>query len=511
MESGGYAGEPGYATTLERGSRRLSGGPSAVGYLVVVALVAVAVLLYFLDAHTASGGPLDKRGTGFVLGEISGIIAAVLLPIAVILASRTAVLEYLFGDLTAVYVAHGVVGLAMFGFVSFHPIMYLLGGLLIPSSFLAAAHVLVPFHVVALDWVSYIAIGAALVVTMYMRLSFGNWRLVHLLLGIAMVVTGYSILIDNSTFDTADIPSLRWYLAVIYVLGTASFLWVAVVRRIVEPKREYRIVDVAYHEAANAVELRAEPVGAPVRFEPGQFTYVDLLDSRAQIHRDFEAHPFSIASAPDDSTISLVIETSGAHTSRLREIAAADDARALLHSTYGRLVARIPERHKQIWIAGGIGITPFMSMAEDMRAHPDRYADYEVTLIVGVDRAEQAFEFGRLEDCAAACPGLDVHIWDRSVRGLPSGEEVAKLLRGDVRDYAVMLSGPEPMIADLTRQFQELGVHRGQIRAERLIGPPKAWRKASPSLRRARAATTVFFASFLLLVVVSVVSRALFA
>ncbi len=511
MESSGYADRPGYGASLERGSRRLSGGPSGLGYLIVFALVAVALLLYFLHAHNAVGGPIDKRGTGFVLGEITGITAAVLLPLAVILASRTKVLEYLFGDLTAVYVAHGVVGLSMFAFVSFHPIMYLLGGLLIPSSFLVSAHVLVPFHVVVLDWISYIAIAAALIVTMYMRLSFSNWRLVHLLLGIATIVTGYSILIDNTAFDTADIPSLRIYLAVIYVLGAASFLWVAVVRRIAEPKREYRITSSTYHEAANAVELRAEPVGAPVSFEPGQFTYVDLLDDKAQVHRQFEAHPFSIASAPGEREISLVIETSGTHTTRLREIAAADDARALLHSTYGRLVARIPAKKKQIWIAGGIGVTPFMSMAEDMKANPDHYADYEVTLIVGVDKVEQAFEFGRLEDCAERCPSLQVHIWDRSVRGLPTAEQLATLLTGDVRDYAVMLSGPEPMIADLTQQFLGLGVHRGQIRAERLIGPPKTWRKASPSLRRARAATTVFFASFLLLVIVSTVSRALFA
>ena len=503
-----------HAARLSHRGPRLPFGRPALGYIVVALLVGVALTLYFVDAHTNTAplrGPLEGRGTGFVIGEASGIAAAVLLPVVVILASRVKPLEYLFGDLTAVYVAHGVIGLTMFALVSFHPIMYLLGGLLIPTSFLTSAHVLVPFHVVALDWVSYIAIATALVATMYMRLSFGMWRLVHLLLGVALVLTGYSVLIENSEFDTAAIPGLRYFLFALFGLATIAFLWVAVVRRVAEPKREYRIVDATYHEAANAMELRAEPVGKPVRFEPGQFAYVDLLDSRAQLRREFEAHPFSIASAPGPGPLSLVIETTGTHTTRMKEIAAGDDARALLHGCYGRLVARVPASRRQLWVGGGIGITPFMAMAEDMGANPDRYRDYEVTLVVGVDHADQAFELDRLREHARRFPGLEVHLWDRSERGLPTAATLAELVDGDLREIAVMLSGPEAMIFDLTEQFHAAGVPRRQILVERQIGPPQSWRTASAALRRMRAAATVFFGSFLVLVVVSVVSRAIFA
>lgn len=511
MESGSHPERgAGVDARMERASRRASGGSGLYGYLLVGALVAIALAIYFTAGHTASGGPLSSRGTGFVIGEATGIAAAVLLPVAVILASRVKPLEYLFGDLTSAYVAHGVIGLAMFAVVSFHPLMYLLGGLLIPDDFLTSAEVLIPFHVVALDWASYIAIATALVFTMYFRLSFSNWRLVHLLLGFAMVLTGYSILIDNRAFDTADIPALRWFLAAIYILGTISFLWVAIVRRVAEPKREYRITGARVHEAADAIELTAEPVGAACEFEPGQFVYVDLLDSKAQVHREFEAHPFSIASGPDRGTLSLVIETRGEDTRRMQRIAASDEARALLHSTYGRLVARLPSEKKQLWVAGGIGVTPFMAMADDMRMNPDRYEEYEVTLVVGVDHAEQAFEFERLAECAEACPGLEVVLWDRDVRGLPTAEGLADEVEGEITERAILLCGPDPMITALTEQFRELGVPRGQIHAERQIGPPDNWRQASPSLRRARNATTVVFVTFVAAVVVSTLGNVLF-
>ncbi len=493
--------------------RRFAGGPGAIGYVVVAAAVGVALLLYFLDAHTnaANGGALAGRGTGFVIGEATGIAAAVLLAVTVILASRLSVLELLFGDLTQVYVAHGVVGLTMFALVSFHPMMYLLGGLLLGSDFLGAAHVLVPFHVVVLDWISYIVIAIALIPTMYMRLPFDSWRWIHLLLGLAMILTGYSILIDNAAFDTSQIPALRDYLYVVFGLGTAAFLWVAVVRRLIEPKREYRIVGVEEHPEAGAVEVLAEPVGRAVQFEAGQFIYVDLLDSAAQINREFEAHPFSVASPPGQSPLSLVIEASGRHTARIKQVGAGDEARALLHGPYGRLAIDRPARKKQLWLAGGIGITPFLAMAGELAAHPERYEGYEIALIVGVDHAYQVFEMERLERCAERFPALDIHLWSREEQGLPTAAGVAELIDGELSERAVMISGPEPMISALTAELQAAGVPRGQIRSERQIGPPGTWRVASPALRGARAAVTGLFGLFVLAVVVSTVSRALFA
>jgi predicted ferric reductase len=388
--------------------------------------------------------------------------------------------------------------------------MYLLGGLLLGSSFLDAGQVIVPFHVVVLDWIAYIVIAIALIPTLYMRLAFDHWRWIHLLLGAAMLLTGYSILIDSSTFDTSQIPVLRDYLYVIFGLGAAAFVWVAVVGRLIGPKREYRIVGAEYHPAANALELVAEPVGRPVRFEAGQFIYADLLDSPAQIEREFEAHPFSIASHPGRESVSLIIETGGRHTQRLKEISASHDARALLHGPFGRLVIHRPARHKQLWLAGGIGITPFLGMAAELAANSERYEGYEVTLILGVDHPDQAFKLGELEACARQFPGLQVCVWNREEKGLPTIEGVADLIDGELRERAVMLSGPEAMISNLTRQLLAAGVPRGQIRSERQIGPPGEWNVASPALRWMRIALTAFFGVFVVGIVVCTVGRAIF-
>jgi predicted ferric reductase len=486
---------------VERAQRRL-GAPGVLGYVVVAVLVAIALAIYFAEAAN-----LDKRGFWFIVGEASGITAAVLLPIAVIMTARLPILEWLFGDLTRVYVGHAIIGMTMLAVVSVHPLLYVTGTL--KAGTRDAAHVIVPFHLVVLDWISYLAIAAALLITLFVRMRFAWWRLTHMLLGLAMLLTGYSILISSETFDTFKIPALRYYLFVLYGLAAAAFIWVAIISRLLDPKREYKITDVIHHEGAGAVELRARPVGKPIDFVAGQFVHVDLVDDRLQIKRDFEGHPYSIITAPGEDEIGLVIEARGKHTRRIQEIAASDEARALVHSPHGRFAIERPEQSKQLWVAGGVGVTPFMSMAAELAAHPERYGDRDITLVLIVDHAEQAYAAERLRACQQRFPGLHVHVWNTETRRRPTGEDLAELVKGSPRELAVMLCGPEGMVDSLEQQLHAFGVPRAQIRWQRPIAPPEKWRAAAPTMRRLRLIATTAFGIFAVLVVVSTVGRAL--
>jgi predicted ferric reductase len=486
--------------SFERVERRL-GGHGLIGYLVVALLVAVALTIYFVGASD-----LAARGTWFVIGEASGIAAATLLALVVILAARVRVLEWLFGDLTRVYVSHAVLGMAIFALISVHPLLYVTGTL--PAGARAAAHVIVPFHLVVLDWISYILIATALVFTLYLRPSFATWRLTHLLLGFAMMLTGYSILIDNRTFDTFEIPALRIYLFVLFGISTAAFIWVAAISRYLDSKREYEIIDVTRHPEAHAVEIRARPVGRRLAYHAGQFAGVDLLDDRLQINRDFESHPFSITTAPEEEEIGLVIEATGEATERIQRIAGADGARALIHAPHGRLSDARPSGGKQLWVGGGIGITPFLSLASEFALHPERYGDHDVTLVAAVDHREQAFYWDRLRDRAERSPALDVRLWTSEDMGTPTAKGLSELVGGDPSDRLVLLCGPDAMIGALEEGFLAAGVPRGDIRWERAIGPPGQWRAAAPAMRVLRIVATAAASLFAVLVLASTVGRA---
>jgi predicted ferric reductase len=469
--------------------------PPFLGYAVIALLVAVALVIYFVGAHDVSG-----RGTMFVIGEVLGIAAAVLLAITAILSARLRPLEWLFGDMTKVYVAHGIVGLTMFGLVTLHPLLYVIGALPATRS---AAGTIVPFRLVVLDWISWITIALALLPTLFVRLPFRLWRYTHWFLGAALVVTAVSLTITSKTFDTFDVPALRIYLFVLFGLGTLAVAYMIAIRRVAEPKHEYRIVRADHYPAAGAIELEMEPTGAPLRFRPGQFTYVDLLDDRIQATREFAAHPYSISSAPSSPTLRVIVGAEGPTTRRIQGIAARDGARALVHGAYGRLSFHREGPAKRLWIGGGIGVTPFLSLAEDLADDP---AGRDVVLVAGVDHRQDAFYADRLaRDAERAGGALQVIVWSREERGLPTVDALMEEIP-DLAERVVAMSGPDAMIAHLTPGLRAAGVP--EIHSEVGIGPPRSWRETSRGLRVMRWVIAGEMSVFVAAVLVSTIGRA---
>jgi predicted ferric reductase len=488
------------ATTLVEDRRgyltaKTEDNPPFLGYALIGLLVAIGLVIYFVGAKDVGG-----RGTWFVVGEVMGISAAVLLACTAILAVRLRPLEWLFGDMTKVYVAHGIVGLTMFSLVTLHPLLYVVGAL--PATD-AAAGIIVPFKLVVLDWISWITIALALLPTLFIRLPFDLWRYTHFFLGAALVDTAVSLTITSKTFDTFKVPALRYYLFFLFGLGILAVLYMVVIRRIAEPKHEYAVEEAEHHPEANAIELRLRATGRPLRFKAGQFTYVDLLDDRVQVKRGFGAHPYSISSGPQEETLSVIVGADGPTTKRIQGIVDRDEARALVHGAYGRLAYGLEGPGKRLWLGGGIGITPFLSLAEELADDPH---GRDVVLVAGIDHPRQAFFEPRLRACEERSGGaLRVVLWNREERGLPTVEA----LQGEIPDLServVAMSGPDVMIHALTPQLHRAGVPH--IHSEIAIGPPRNWRQGSPGLRVMRWLIAAEMVVFVTAVVVATVGRA---
>ncbi len=98
---------------------------------------------------------------------------------------------------------------------------------------------------------------------------------------------------------------------------------------------------------------------------PGQFAFVTFDDKEG-------AHPFTIASADHgDRVISFQIKALGDYTRSLAtRLQPGQTVR--VEGPYGRFdIARCNPRARQIWIAGGIGVTPFLAWLESLQANPD--------------------------------------------------------------------------------------------------------------------------------------------
>jgi len=97
---------------------------------------------------------------------------------------------------------------------------------------------------------------------------------------------------------------------------------------------------------------------------PGQFAFV-------RFDRAEGAHPFTIASAPGalgksdagEPLLRLVIKPLGDYTRTLgRRLQAGQ--RVDIEGPYGRFDGRGRRQRQQVWVAGGVGITPFLALLE---------------------------------------------------------------------------------------------------------------------------------------------------
>lgn len=116
----------------------------------------------------------------------------------------------------------------------------------------------------------------------------------------------------------------------------------------------------------------------------------------------------------------------------------------------------------QLWIAGGIGIAPFLGWLSTVR--PDQAE--RIDLFYSTSTASHAVHLDELQSAAARLPGLTVHVIDTSEQGRLSIDRLEPLLGDWDHPVHAFLCGPKAMVRDLTRGLRARGLDRDHIHAE---------------------------------------------
>jgi predicted ferric reductase len=179
----------------------------------------------------------------------------------------------------------------------------------------------------------------------------------------------------------------------------------------------------------------------------GQFAFITFQDGPSR-----EDHPFTMSSGPGRD-LRFSMKASGDFTEELT-CGLPVNSIAVVEGPYGGFdFARGLER--QLWLAGGIGITPFLAMADSLDG------SREVELVWSVhDRAEAVYA-DELAGLAARVGGLSVAIHPTTELG---HVDVGRL--GTVRsggDFSVFICGPVPMRQQALKQLASARVPRREI------------------------------------------------
>jgi len=203
-----------------------------------------------------------------------------------------------------------------------------------------------------------------------------------------------------------------------------------------------RIVSLQYYPGVRALETQIEvPQGWPGH-KPGQFAF-------ATSDRSEGAHPYTIASAWNDKDrrITFITRELGDHTSRLRDKLRVGQE-VTIEGPYGCFDFDNGQP-PQIWIGGGIGITPFIA-----GTNPDRPRPAIDLFHTTADYDEKAIDKLRADAEAA---GIRLHVLVDARDGLLTGERIRATVP-EWRDASIWFCGPAGFGKALRNDFAAQGL-----------------------------------------------------
>lgn len=295
-------------------------------------------------------------------------------------------------------------------------------------------------------------------------INYESWRVGHGVLGTLAVAFGlaHAVLVNHYL----ELPWKRvlWIASALFWIGL--LVYVRLVKPLLMLRRPYRVTEV-FPERGRAHTLVLRPQGhRGFKFAPGQFAWLTLRNSPFA----FQEHPFSLSSAStaDSGQVAFTIKALGDFTSTISDIRPGE--RAYLDGPYGAFSV---DRHKAagcVFVAGGVGITPVMSM---LRTLADRGDERPLLLIYGSKDWDSITFREELDELKKRLNLQVEHVLTDPPPGWPgesgrvTAEVLGRLIPRDRNTRQYYVCGPDPMMDSVEAALTRLGVSLANIESER--------------------------------------------
>lgn len=382
---------------------------------------------------------------------LSGLLSISLMSLAMLLATRPAWLEAPLGGMDRVYRTHKWAGILAISFAAAHWLIEMSDDILkatigregrVPKEkYTGFLEVLRDLAKDMGEWAIY-AVLAMLVITLWKKFPYRAWRFLHRAMPVLyMMLALHAALLAPSDYWSQPVGALLAILLAAGVYGAVRSL-TGGIGRARESAGEILAIE---QPAPDVTTVRCRLDRAWRGHRPGQFAFVTFDDKEG-------AHPFTISSADQgDRVISFQIKALGDYTRNLAtRLRTGQSLR--VEGPYGRFdIARCNPRARQIWIAGGIGVTPFLAWLESLDTNPANAPAADLHYSTR-DRTTDAF-VPRLEDLCARLPGICLHVHDAH-----QGELLKAETLGDARKSEIWFCGPTSLADALRSGLDTLGM-----------------------------------------------------
>lgn len=369
-----------------------------------------------------------------LFSQYLGSVALILMAWGMVMATRLPGVEALFGGMDRTYVLHKWAGIiAMVTMLVHDTVDAEMRGLGRETALVELGE--------TLGEISLYGLLILVVISVATFIPYHLWRWTHKGMGAFFVAAAVHFALELRPFALMD--PLGLVISGFCVMGTLAYAYTLLPLPMRRAHR-YLISEVA--QTGGATTLTLTPKGRGIRHHAGQFAVATFAGAGLS-----EPHPFTIASAPRaDRSLRLSIKALGDFTTRLPK-ALTLGQEVQIQGPMGRFLRR-GARRPEVWVAGGIGITPFLAWAEalgDQDTNP-------IHLFYCVRSRPGAPHLARIEALARSRENLTLHVMASGEGNRLGADLIAEIV--DLSRAKVAYCGPEGLRHALQKGLRAHGV-----------------------------------------------------
>lgn len=388
------------------------------GIVLIAVTTIITLLLWYFAVSVQELVPLD---------QLRHIVAGLALNgffLNFLLATRNKTLEKWFNGLDKLYIHHKYIAISTVGLLFVHAA---LGDLLKTAGQENLG--------TAMGEIALIFLALLVGITLFAKkLPYEKWRITHKLLIIPYAFGLYHAY-TSSHIPLLTLSSLGVWVGSTALIGILSAIYTIFFYQKIHFK-DKGIVTKVTRLNLNTIEWEIT-LEKPIQFSKGQFIFIKVLQKGIEN----APHPFSI-SGGDGNKIFLTTKISGDFTKQLYD-SLAPSTKVTIEGPFG-LMDFSQGKKNQLWVAGGIGITPFMAyLRED---HPEQ----TITLYYSFNGSEAGIYKDQMEEYQKNNKSFTVHFIDTST--MPRLNFEGYSLENDT---SIFMCGPEKMVKRFSQYFKQ--------------------------------------------------------
>ncbi len=338
----------------------------------VLGSVVLATLIYIFSPGLSH---LIKNPSGWNLQAqfmyFTGICTMTLMILSMLISLRIPKLNSIFEGLDKAYLVHKWTGIFTTAFVVIHWLGDKIPLVLVKLNIVPDPEALIDINEYTKSEIVLYKSGTLLaellfyvfifliVVSLYTIISYSFFRKTHKFIPAVFLIYAY----HGATAPLKD----HWYkdpgvFVVLILIGIGSMVaLIAVFQQIGKSRKVKTVIKSIEQHQSGIIDIHLETVNKPLHHQPGQFAFLQFENSK-------EPHPFTIASSGiDPNVLRFCIKGLGDFTTGLQATIKVGQ-KVIVEGPYGEF--KFDDAcQQQIWIAGGIGITPFIARLDYLSTH----------------------------------------------------------------------------------------------------------------------------------------------